>query len=241
MSSLSLLVILFVGSVAAATISGTVGFGGALLLLPIMTRSVGTEVAVPLLTIAQLVGNLARALFGLRSIAWKPAVVFLAPAIPAAIAGSYCFVATPKALVTRAMGVALLFFVGLKASGALKFSMTLPRLAGAGAVVGFLSGLVGTAGPLGAAAFLALDLPPVAYVATEATTAVVMHATKMTVYTHFLSFDAKARWLALLLSLGMVLGTKVGKLTVERISVEKFRLLVAGLLVVLAVQMIIAG
>ena len=126
------------------------------------------------------------------------------------------------------MGAALLLFVGLRAFGALKFEMTLPRLAGAGAIVGFLSVLVGSAGPLGAAAFLALDLTPVAYIATEATTAVVMHGTKIAVYTHFLSFDARAKWLALLLSAGMVLGSWLGKMTVERISVARFRVLVGA-------------
>ena len=236
-----ILVLLFLGSVVAAAISGAVRFGGALLLLPLLARVVGTEAAVPLLTVAQLVGNLSRAVFGARSIAWKPAVIFLLAAMPAALAGSYCFVAMPKALITRSIGVALLLFVGLKALGILKFEMTRPRLAGAGAVVGFLSGLVGSAGPLGAAAFLALELPPVSYIATEATTAVAMHATKITVYAHFLPFDAKAKWLALLLSAGMLVGSWLGKKTVERLPAKKFRVLVGGLLVIVALQMIIVG
>ena len=236
-----ILALLFLGSVVAAAISGAVGFGGALLLLPLLTRIIGPETAVPLLTVAQLVGNLSRAVFGARSIAWKPAVIFLLTAMPAALAGSYCFVALPKALITRVIGIALLLFVGLKASGVLNFEMTRRRLAGAGLVVGFLSGLVGSAGPLGAAAFLALNLSPVSYIATEATTAVAMHATKMTVYAHFLSFDAKAKWIALLLSAGMIVGSWLGKKTVERLPAEKFRVLVGGLLVVLALQMIVFG
>ena len=239
--STGVLVLLFLGSVVAATVSGAVGFGGALLLLPLLTRVIGPVTAVPLLTVAQLVGNLARAIFGARAIAWKPAFIFLVTAVPAALAGSYCFVALPKALITRLIGIALLLFVSLKASGILKFAMTHARLAGAGVVVGVLSGLVGSAGPLGSAAFLALNLSPVSYIATEATTAAVMHATKMTVYAQSLAFDAKAKWLALLLSAGMIVGSWLGKKTVERLSAEKFRVVVAGLLVVLALQMILFG
>jgi uncharacterized membrane protein YfcA len=233
--------LLFIGAVVAAAISGSVGFGGALLLLPLLTRSVGPEVGVPLLTFAQLVGNLSRAIFGIRLIAWKPALAFLATAVPASVVGSLCFVTLPKSVVTRTIGIAILLFVVSKWRGFLDFKMNPSQLSGVGAAVGFLSGLVGSAGPLGAAAFLSLDLAPTAYIATEATTAVAMHASKMIVYGHFISFDGRAWRFAVLLSFAMIVGTWIGKKTVERLSVEKFRLVVGGLLLVLAVQMIVFG
>ncbi len=235
------LALLFVGAVAAAAISGAVGFGGALLLLPLLTRTVGVDVGVPLLTVAQLVGNVSRAIFGFRVIAWKPALVFLLAAIPAAVLGSWCFLALPKSLLVRIIGVTVLVLVTLKWRGLLEFEMNLPRLGGAGAVVGFISGLVGSAGPLGAAAFLALDLDPVAYIATEATTAVAMHACKLIVYGHFVPFDREAWRLALLLSVAMIVGTWIGKKTVERLSVARFRVVVGVLLIALALQMIVFG
>ena len=49
-------------------------------------------------------------------------------------------------------------------------------------MVGFLSAIAGSAGPIGAVAFLSLNLSPAAYVASEAVTAVVMHVTKTVVY-----------------------------------------------------------
>jgi uncharacterized membrane protein YfcA len=235
------LLVLFAGSVVAAAVSGAVGFGGALLLLPLLTRSVGPAFGVPLLAVAQLVGNSARAAFGLRRIAWRPAALFLSLALPSAVAGSYCFVALPKSLVVRAIGVVILVFVGLRWWRALSWQMTPLRLAAAGAVVGFLSGLVGSAGPLGAAAFLALDLSPASYIATEATTAVAMHTVKLLTYQHFMHFDARACKLAAVLAAGMIIGTWVGKRTVERLPAERFRLVVGCLLVALAVQMIITG
>lgn len=237
----TLILLLFVGAVIAAAVSGAVGFGGALLLLPLLTRTVGPTVGVPLLTVAQLVGNLSRALFGVRSIAWRPALAFLVTAVPASVVGAYCFVELPRALVTRTIGAAILVLVVVRWRGWIDLAMSARHLAGAGAAVGFLSGLVGSAGPLGAAAFLSLDLPPVTYIATEATTAVAMHAVKLLVYGHFVPFDGTAWRLAVLLSSAMVLGTWVGKKTVERLSVERFRIVVGGLLVVLAIQMIVFG
>lgn len=56
-------ILLLVGGWLAATISGAAGFGGALLLLPVLTYVVGAKAAVPILTLAQLLGNLSRAGF----------------------------------------------------------------------------------------------------------------------------------------------------------------------------------
>jgi uncharacterized membrane protein YfcA len=232
---------IFAGAVAAAAISGAVGFGGALLLLPLLARTEGPELAVPLLTFAQLVGNASRAVFGLHAIAWRLAIFFLVTAIPASIAGSYCFLALPKSLVTRLVGAALLLFVVLKLRGPSAMRLAGWRLAVAGAVVGFLSGLVGSAGPLGAAAFLSLDLAPVTYIATEASTAVAMHATKMLVYGRHVTLDERAWTMAALLAVAMILGSWIGKRSVERLSAEKFRVVVAVLLAAIGLQMLIMG
>ena len=51
-----------------------------------------------------------------------------------------------------------------------------------GTITGGLSGLAGSAGPIGAAVFLSLGLPPVAYIASEATTATAMHILKTVIY-----------------------------------------------------------
>lgn len=82
------IIILFLGAFFAAAISGAAGFGGALLLLPLLVVSVGAEHAVPLLTVAQLIGNFSRAGFGFRQIQWKPVGLFLVCAIPSAILGA---------------------------------------------------------------------------------------------------------------------------------------------------------
>src|SRR3954471_3585357 len=89
----------------AATISGTAGFGGALLLLPVLAYAVGGKAAVPILTLAQLLGNLSRAGLGWREIRWRPALVLGVGAVPASIVGSRLFVALPPVAVLRVIGV----------------------------------------------------------------------------------------------------------------------------------------
>lgn len=149
------LLILFVAAFAAA-VSGVAGFGGALLLLPLLVTNVGVTHAVPLLTIAQLIGNLSRAGFGFSQIHWKAVMLFLLGAIPLSVLGALSFTQLPKDLVTRAIGAAILIFVALKYFNVLKLKGSSLLLVTGGGVVGFLSGLVGRAGPLGAAIFLSL-------------------------------------------------------------------------------------
>ncbi|MER3496189.1 MAG: sulfite exporter TauE/SafE family protein, partial [Armatimonadota bacterium] len=108
------LLALLLGGYVAATLSGAAGFGGALLLLPIATWAVGAKEAVPLLTLAQLVGNLSRAGLGWREIRWRPAILFCLGAVPAAIAGSFLFVQLPGVWILRGVGGFLIAMVLLR-------------------------------------------------------------------------------------------------------------------------------
>jgi uncharacterized membrane protein YfcA len=233
--------LLFIAAFAAAAISGAAGFGGALLLLPLLVATVGVTEAVPLLTIAQLVGNLSRAGFGFSQIQWKPVGLFLLGAAPLSILGALSFVQFPKEWVTRAIGAAILVFVVLKYFGVLKIKGGSSLLVVGGSVVGFLSGLVGSAGPLGAAIFLSLGLPPVAYIASEATTALAMHGIKAVVYQHYITLDREFWFLAVLMGAAMILGTWSAKRVIEQMPREKFQMFVAILLVAIAGHMLVHG
>jgi uncharacterized protein len=85
---MDVLLVLFLVSWIAATISGAAGFGGALILLPILTATVGVKAAVPILTIMQLLGNLSRVWFGSTKIRWRPVLAFIVGAVPLSIVGS---------------------------------------------------------------------------------------------------------------------------------------------------------
>jgi len=234
-------IILFIGAFFAAAISGAAGFGGALLLLPLLVAYLGAEQAVPLLTVAQLIGNLSRAGFGFSKIQWKSVALFLIGAIPLAILGALSFLQLPKELVTRCIGLAIIVFVVLKITGVLKLKPGKLLLVLGGGVVGFLSGLVGSAGPIGAVIFLTLGLPPVAYVASEATTALAMHGVKLIIYQQFIVLDQQFWLLAILLGIAMILGTWTAKRIIERITPENFQKYISVLLIAIGIYMLIHG
>jgi uncharacterized protein len=225
----------------AATVSGAAGFGGALLLLPVLTLTVGAKAAVPILTVAQLLGNLSRAGFGWHDIRWRPALLFSAGAVPASLLGSRMFIALPPALILRLIGVFLLIVVAIRHTRLGRRKTPEWLLGPAGVVVGFVSAVAGSAGPLAAAVFLGLHLPAGAYVASEAVTAVLMHLTKSLVYGRYAALSGGDLVRGLALGSALVLGSWTGRTLIRRLPEKGFALLVEVLLAVSAISLIGAG
>lgn len=237
LTDLPSLLALFAGGWLAATVSGVAGFGGALLLLPALSSLVGVKAAVPILTLAQMLGNLSRAGFGWRQISWRPVAWFIGGAIPASVLGGNLFVTIARPWVS--VGIAA-FLVGVVVARRLGFSKM--RLRGSslvlgGAATGLLSAVVGSAGPLGAAVFLGLGLPPVSYVASEAVTAVAIHLSKSAVYGRFALVGPNELTLGLFVGTAMVIGSWTGRRAVDRLPRRAFALIVEVLLLASAAQM----
>lgn len=230
-------VLLFCGWVAA-TVSGAAGFGGALLLLPVLTLTIGAKAAVPVLAVSQLMGNVSRAAFGWREIRWRPALLFSAGAVPASVIGARLFVGLPPGLILRLIGLCLLIIVIVRHTPVGQMKVPERALAPAGALVGLISSVVGSAGPLGAAVFLGLRLPATAYVASEAVAAALIHLTKCLVYGRYALLGSRDLAHGLALGSSLVLGSWTGRKLVRRLSEKTFAVLVELLLVVSALTLL---
>ncbi|MDD4305217.1 MAG: sulfite exporter TauE/SafE family protein [Methanosarcina sp.] len=231
--------VLMLSSFIAALISGAAGFGGALLLLPVLTLYAGAEFTVPVLTIAQLIGNLSRMTFGLNQIEWKKVFLFSITAVPLSALGAFGFSVLSKNMVTKGIGAVLILLVVLKYFGILKFKPNDKTLVFGGAITGLLSGLIGSAGPIGAAVFLSFGLPPVAYIASEAATATAMHIVKILIYGKLVNLPPNTINLGLLMGLAMIFGTYAANRFIRNMKKEVFQKYVAFLLCVVGVYMLI--
>lgn len=231
--------LMFAVSWLAASISGLAGFGGALLLLPALSALLGAKAAVPVLTVAQLLGNASRAGFGFRQIRWRPVALFVLGAVPASVLGALVLVELPTRTLTAGLGAFLIVVVALRRLGLAKAGVGAAWLVPGGALVGFLSAVLGSAGPLGAAFFLGLNLSPVAYVASEAVTAVAIHLTKTAMYQKYALVGAKELALGLFLGAAMVLGSWTGRRLIEWLPRKRFAVVVEVLLLVSAAQLIL--
>lgn len=234
-------IVLICSSFIAAFISGAAGFGGALLLLPVATFCVGAETAVPVLTIAQLIGNLSRMSLGIKQIDWKSVGLFCAAALPLSALGAFGFSILPKDIVTRCIGGVLFVFALVKHVWKPAFKAGAKTLVAGGAVTGLLSGLVGSGGPIGAAVFLSLGLSPVAYIASEAATATAMHILKTVIYSNLVNIDRMSLGIGLLMGAAMIGGSFAANRLIKKIERAAFQRYVAVLLCIVGMYMLIMG
>jgi len=224
-----------------AGFSGIVGFGGAILLLPVLAGTVGVAKAVPILTIIQIIGNASRVAFARKEIDWKIAGTYLTTAVPFAMLGAYSFVNAPKALMLKVVAAAILVFIGLKLSDVNTKPATGKGLMFAGAIVGYISGLIGTAGPLSAAIFMSMNLSPLGYISTDAFCSLVMHTAKAIVYKQSFGCDNLSYSLLITMSLATITGTFLGTKIAAHIPKQIFKYAITTLLVCSALQMLIAA
>ncbi len=231
-------IILLILAWLAATISGIAGFGGSLIILPAFSFLIGAKKAIPILTIAWMMGNFSRAAFGYKEIKWKPVIYFCIGALPGAVLGSMLFVELPAQLIMKAIGIFLLCIVFLRNRNV---SYTLPEkwFIPWGALVGFLSSILGSAGPIGAIAFLSLNLAPAAYVASEAVTAVVMHLTKTIVYGRYALITGEDLRMGIVLGLAMTAGSWTARKFIKQLSGKAFNRFVDILLALAAMSLLI--
>lgn len=234
-------IVLFLGSLLASVISGAAGFGGSLLLLPVTAACVGAELAVPVLTIAQLIGNIARAATGMKEINWKYVGLSSITSLPLAALGAFGFSLIPKDTVTRIVGIGLIVLVLLKLFMKKELPAQKSTVLIGGAITGGLSGLVGSGGPIGAAVFLSLGLTPISYIASEAATAVGMHIVKTIVYEKYAGITGEVIWIGLGMGAFMFAGTYIARHFIKDMPKEKFQKYVAVLLFIVGGYMAIMG
>ncbi len=153
--------------------------------------------------------------------------------------GARLFVDLPARTIPRLIGVLLLVIVGLRHTSLGRRTMPATLLAPAGAGVGLISAVAGSAGPLGAAVFLSLRLPARAYVASEAVTAVLMHLSKSLTYGRYAAMGPGDLARGLALGGALVLGSWTGRKLIDRMPEKGLARLIETLLVISAAVLLL--
>jgi len=235
-------VLLTVAALAASTLAAVAGFGGAAILLPVLVALFGPRDAIPILTIAQLVGNGSRVVINRDAVDRRIVGWFALGGIPAALIGGFLFAAAPLDALTRLIGAFLLASVAWRhirprPSGALG-----PRtFTVIGAFFAFASALVGSIGPLMAPFFLAAGLVKSAYIGTEAAATVVMHVAKLVAYGTAALLTAATVGIGLVMAPAMIVGSLIGKRIVDRLPERVFVAIIEVVLIVAGLVFLIGG
>ncbi|MCI1647006.1 MAG: sulfite exporter TauE/SafE family protein [Bacteroides sp.] len=232
--------IIIITGILAGLLSGAVGFGGGMIIMPVITFFYGVEIAVPTATIAQLMSNLSKAGMGLKDIKWQATGRFLILAAPLTALGAFEFAVVPKQLLTRIVCVFLIMFAILKITGRMRLPKKQGTIIIGGGITGLINGMLGISGPLSSAVFLTLELSPIAYIASEAAAASMMHIIKIIIYHKLDYVNLHLLLNGLYIGFAMILGNFIAMHFIKKINKKRYQKVVAGIMILVSIWLIIS-
>ncbi|MBR0813338.1 sulfite exporter TauE/SafE family protein [Bradyrhizobium diazoefficiens] len=236
---MAFLFVLTVGLVAG-TISGIVGTGSSIMLMPVLVYAYGPKEAVPIMAVASVMANFSRILAWWREVDWRACAAYSVTGIPAAALGARTLLALPSHAVDIAIGLFLIAMVPVRhflAQHDLKANLW--HLAIGGAVIGYLTGIVVSTGPLSVPLFLFYGLSRGAFLATEAASSLGLYLSKSVTFERFGALTADVALKGLVAGSSLMIGAFVAKRFVLHLKPEMFRLLMDGIMLAAGMSMLL--
>jgi len=233
--------ILAVGLVAG-TLSGIVGFGSSIMLMPVLVIAFGPLQAVPIMAIAAIMANLSRIMVWWREVNWRACAAYSATAMPFAALGAATLLVLPTRFIEVALGV---FFIAMifvrRWMAARDLRLRLVHLALLGVPIGYLTGIVVSTGPITAPIFLAVGLVKGAFLSTEAAASLAVYLTKAVVFRSFGALPWEIAAKGLIVGSTLMAGAFIAKRFVLKMDPGRFRLLMDGLMLLSGLTLLSAA
>ena len=226
----------------AFTIASVAGFGGGLILMPVLVWMLGPREAIPIITLVQVVGAVSRVGLNWKEISWPVLKWSALSSIPISALASYLFVVTPAPIFTRLLGLLLLVLVAQRQTQwGRGRSRQLRSLVLVGSANGLASGYLGTPGPLAAPFHLAYGLTGAAFVGTTAAGVLLTQLPKIPVFASNALLGTQVLYIAAAMGVMAFAGSVVGKRISGKVSDRWFLIGVETLLVLSGIALIVQG
>jgi uncharacterized membrane protein YfcA len=232
------LFVLAVGLIAG-TISGIVGTGSSIMLMPVLVYAYGPKEAVPIMAVAAVMANLSRILAWWREVDWRACLAYSLTGVPAAALGARTLLALPPRAVDIAIGIFLIAMVPLRhvlARHDLKANVW--HLALGGAVIGYLTGIVVSTGPLSVPLFLFYGLAKGAFLATEAAASLGLYLSKSVTFGRFGALTPDVAIKGLIAGSSLMFGAFIAKRFVLHLKPDAFRLVMDAIMATAGLSML---
>ncbi|MEK3911247.1 sulfite exporter TauE/SafE family protein [Paenibacillus sp. FSL H7-0331] len=217
------LFVLLVGLVAGA-VSGVIGTGSSIMLLPVLVFAFGPKQAVPIMAVAAVMANLTRVVVWWREINWRAFAAYSITGVPAAAVGARTLWELPTAVIYIGLGIFFLLMIPVRYwLKAKNFHISLWQLAVAGALIGFLTGMVLSTGPLSVPAFTSYGLMKGAFLSTEAASSLALYISKVVTFQELGALPTEMMVHGIIVGASLMLGTFASKAIVQRMSVISFQ------------------
>ena len=231
--------VLLLGLVAG-TVGGIVGFGTSIMLMPALVMVFGPREAVPIMAIASIMANASRVAAWWREVDWRAVAAYSATGVPAAALGARTLLTLPPGVVEAVMGV---FFISMilvrRWMMARDWKLGLWHLAGAGAGVGFLTGIAVSTGPINTPFFVMYGLVKGPFLSTEAMGSLAVFLAKALTFCTMGALPLEAILKGLIIGSSITVGSFFAKRWVRQLDANRFRLLMDGLLMMAGLVMLL--
>ncbi|MCO5129087.1 MAG: sulfite exporter TauE/SafE family protein [Xanthobacteraceae bacterium] len=215
----------------AGTISGIVGTGSSIMLIPVLAYAFGPKEAVPIMAVAAVMANLSRIMAWWREVDWRATAAYSVTGVPAAALGARTLLVLPSRAVDIAIGLFLIAMVPARHWLAKRpVRITLWHLALGGALIGYLTGIVVSTGPLSVPLFLFYGLTKGAFLATEAASSLGLYLSKSVTFERFGALDAAVALKGLIAGSSLMFGAFIAKRFVLKLEPNVFRLVMDGIM-----------
>ena len=224
--------VLAVGLVAGL-VSGIVGTGATIILLPVLSLAFGPKAAIPIMAVVALMSNFAKITSWWREIDWRATAAYALGGIPGAALGARTMLSLPSQWVDIALGSFFLVMIpGRRWLAVRSYQISLWLLVPAGVVIGFLTGIVVSTGPITVPLFTAYGLMKGAFIATEAAASLAVYISKATTFRSFGALPSDIVVKGLITGTSVMAGTYVARMVVERLSLAAFQRLLDGVMLI---------
>jgi hypothetical protein len=191
------------------------------------------------MAVAAVMANLARIMSWWREIDWRACAAFAVTGAPAAVLGAKTLLALPSHAVDVAIGVFLIAMIPLRRFlAAHQIRLKVWHLALIGALIGYITGIVVTTGPVSVPIFLMYGLVKGAFLATEAASSLAIFVAKVLAFRSFgaMPFDTFVK--GLIAGSSLMAGTFLSKRLVLKLDPNAFRYILDGLMLASGLAML---
>ncbi len=214
-------ILLTVAAFASSIVSGLGGFGGAFILVIVLTPIVGAKSVVPLISIFAVFNNLSRLYIYRQTIRWRLALHFTLASLPGVYIGANFLALIPERAFLVFLGTILLSAIPVRRYLKTKsFNPGVRTIAGLGLGFGLVSGAAAGAGMLVVASLSAVGLQGPLLLGTDAAIGIVNAISRAGLYWHLELLNVELAIIGLLLGAFTLPGSWVSSLIVNRLGLS---------------------
>jgi uncharacterized membrane protein YfcA len=178
------------------------------------------------MAVGSIMANASRVAAWWREVDWRTTLAYSATAMPAAALGARTLLVLPSRVIDIVLGLFFIAMIPIR-RWMLKQQWRLNRwhLALVGAVVGFVTGLVVSTGPLNTPFFLMHGLVKGAYLATEAMSSIGVYFAKAATFRSFGALPMSVVFQGMIVGTTLLAGAFIAKRYVRQLDPDRFRYL----------------